>query len=105
MFSIGRKFNISLILISQSYFKVPKTITLNVTHFTMKIPNKRELQQIASNHLSGIEFKDFIKLNKDYTKEQFSFLGNNTMLSSDNPSRFRKIYKIFIKLLLARKLK
>ena len=44
----GRKFNISLVFISQSYFKVPKTTRLNATHyFIMKIPNKRELQQIA----------------------------------------------------------
>ena len=53
----------------------------------MKIPNKRELQQIASNHSSGIEFKDFIKLYKDYSKEPFSFLVNDTTLSSDNPIR------------------
>ena len=39
----------------------------------MKIPNKRELEKIASNHSSDIEFKDFKKLYKDYTKEQFSF--------------------------------
>ena len=55
----------------------------------MKIPNKRELQQI-SNHLSDIDFKDFIKLYKDYTKELYSFLVNDPTLSSDNPLRFRK---------------
>ena len=59
MFLRVRKFNISLVFISQSHFKVPKTIRLNTTHyFIMKIPNKRELQQIASNHLSDIDFKD-----------------------------------------------
>ena len=56
----------------------------------MKIPNKRELQRISSNHLSDIDFKDFIKLYKDYTKELYSFLVNNPTLSSDNPLRFRK---------------
>ena len=56
----------------------------------MKIPNKRELQQIASNHLSEIDFKDFMKLYKEYTKEPYSFLVNNMTLSSDNPLRFRK---------------
>ena len=55
----------------------------------MKIPNKRELQQI-SNHLSDIDFKDFIKLYKDYTKELYSFLVNDPTLSSENPLRFRK---------------
>ena len=38
-------------------------------YFIMKIPNKRELQQIASNHSTNIEFKDFMKLYKDYTKK------------------------------------
>ena len=51
-----------LFFISQSYFKVPKTIRLKPTHhFIMKIPQKRELQQITSNHLPDIDFKDFIK--------------------------------------------
>ena len=47
----------------------------------MNIPNKRELQQIASNHCFDIDFKDF----KDYAKEPYSFLVNHTTLSSDNP--------------------
>ena len=51
LFLRGRKLNISLLFISHSYFKVPKTIRLNATHyFIMKIPKKRELQQIVSNH-------------------------------------------------------
>ena len=56
----------------------------------MKIPIKTKLQQIASNHSSDIDFKDFMKLYKDYTKEPYSFLVNDTTLSSDNPLRFRK---------------
>ena len=56
----------------------------------MKIPNKIKLQQIVSNHSSDIEFKDFIKLYKDYTKKPFSFLVSDATLSSDNPLRFRK---------------
>ena len=68
-----------------------KTIRLNETHyFIMKIPNEKELQQIASHHSSDIDFKDFMKLYKDYTKEPYSLLLNDTNLSSDNPSRFRK---------------
>ena len=56
----------------------------------MKIPNKREFQQIVPNHSSDIDFKDFKKLYKDYTEEPYSFLMNNTTLSSDNQLRFRK---------------
>ena len=51
----------------------------------MKIPNNREVQQIASNHSSDTDFKDFMKLYKDYTKRSYSFLVNDTTLSSDNP--------------------
>ena len=91
MFLTERKLNISFVLISQSYFKVPRTIRLNAAHyFIMKISNERELQQIASNHLSDIDFKDFMKLYKYYTKEPFSFFVNDKTLSSDNPLRFRK---------------
>ena len=80
LFLGGRKFNISLVFISQSYFKVPKTRRLNATHyFIMKFLNKRELKQIASNHLSDIDFEDFMKLYKDYTKESYSFLLNNEL--------------------------
>ena len=70
---------------------MPKTIRLNATHyFIMKTRNKKELQQIASNHSSYIDFKDSVKLYKDYTKEAYSFLVNDTTLPSGNPSRFRK---------------
>ena len=87
----GRKLNISLVFITQSYFRVPKDVRLNSTHFfIMKIPNKRELQQIALNHSSDIDFKDFIKIYKKCTAESYSFLVNDTTLPSDNPLRFRK---------------
>ena len=56
----------------------------------MKIPNKRELQQIALNHSLDIDFKDFINIFKKYTAEPYSFLVNDTTLPSDNPLRFRK---------------
>ena len=55
----------------------------------MKFPNK-ELQQIASNHLSDIEFKDFMKIYEDDAKEPYSFIVNDTTLSSDNPLQFRE---------------
>ena len=56
----------------------------------MKIPNKRELQQIAVNHSSYIDFKDFIKIYKKCTAKPYSFLVIDTTLPSDNPLRFRK---------------
>ena len=46
-----RELNIYLVFTTQSYFAVSKNIRLNSTHyFVMKIPRKRELQQIAFNH-------------------------------------------------------
>ena len=87
----GRKRNISIVFITQSYFKVPKDVRLNSTHFfIMKISNKRELQQIALNHSSDINFKDFIKIYKKCTTEPYSFSVNDTTLPSDDPLRFRK---------------
>ena len=56
----------------------------------MKIPNKRDPQQITSSHSSDIDFKKFMKLYKDYTKELYLFLVNDITLLSDNPLRFRK---------------
>ena len=46
----------------------------------MKILNKRHFQQIASNHSSDTDFKDFMKLYKDYTKRSYSFLVNDMTL-------------------------
>ena len=58
-----RKLNISIVFITQSYFKVPNDVRLNSTpSFIMKIPNQRAIQQIALNHSSDIDFKDFIKI-------------------------------------------
>ena len=96
LFIRGRKLNISLVFITQSYFKVPKDVRLNTTHFfIMKCPSKRELQQIAINHSSDIDFKDFVKIYKKCTDDPYSFLVNDTTLSSDNPLRFRKnLYNI-----------
>ena len=56
----------------------------------MKIPSKRELQEITLNHSSDIDFKDFIKIYKRCTAEPYSFLVNDTTLQPDDPLRFRK---------------
>ena len=91
LFIRGRKLNISLIFITQLYCKVLKDVRLNSTHFfIMKIPNKGELQQIALNHSSDINSKDFINIYKKHNAEPYSFLVNNAMLASSNSLRFRK---------------
>ena len=91
LFIRGRKLNISIAFIMQSYFKVPKDVRLNSTYFfIMKIPNKRKLQQTALNHSSDIDFTDFMNIYKKCTTEPYSFLVNDTTLPSDDPLRFRK---------------
>ena len=86
LFIRGIKLNISPVFITQSYFKNPKDVRLNTTHFfIVKNPNKRELQQIAINHSSDI--KDIYK---KCTDKPYSFLVNDTTLSSDDPLLFRK---------------
>ena len=82
LFIRGRKLNISLVFITQSCFKVPKDARLNTTHFfIMKIPNKRELQQIATNHSSDINTKDFINIYKKCADKPYSFPVNDTTLA------------------------
>ena len=91
LFSRCRKLNISLVFITQSYFSVPKDVRLNSTHYLiMKINNKRELQNIAINHSADIDYKDFMKIYRECTKEPFSFLITDTTLPASNPLRFRK---------------
>ena len=64
----------------------------------MKIPNKRELQQIALNHSSNIDFKDFVKIYKKFSDNPNSFLVNDTTLPSNNHLRFRKnLFNIYNK--------
>ena len=91
LFIRGRKLNVS-VFITQSYFKVPKDVRLNTSHFFIaKIPNKRELQQIAINHSSDISTKDFANIYRKCTNEPYSFLVVDTILASNNPLKFRKI--------------
>ena len=90
LFVRGRKLNISLVFIMQSYFKFRKDVRLNTTYFFItKILNKRELQNIAQNHSSDINTKDFINIYRECTSKPYSFLVIDTTLVSDNPLRFR----------------
>ena len=94
LFIRGRKLNISVVFITQSYLAMPKNIRLNSTHyFFMKTLSKQELQKIASNSSSDTDFKGFINLYKKYAVKLYSFLVIDATLPSDNPfkkNRFRK---------------
>ena len=77
-----RKLNISLCFLTQSYFSVPKDVTLNCTHY------KRELQNIAINHSADIDYKDFVKTCINSTREPYNFLTIDTKLPIND--RFKK---------------
>ena len=83
-----RKLNIPLVLITQSYFSVPKVVRLNSTVLIMKISSKRELQNIAINHSADIDYKDFMKIYRECTKKPYYFLTIDTTLPASDPLRF-----------------
>ena len=86
-----RKVNITLVFITQSYFSVPKDVRLNLTHYLiMKINNRKELQNIAINHSADIDYKYFLKIYRECTKEPYSFLTIDTTLPASDSLRFRK---------------
>ena len=79
--------------ITLSYVSVPKDVWWNSTHYLiMKINNKRELQNIAISHSTGIDYKDFVKIYREFTNEPYSFLTIYTTLSASDPLRFRKTF-------------
>ena len=66
-------------------------IRLNSAHyFIMKIPNKREVQQLLSNYSSNIDFEDFMNVYKKSTAKPYSCLVTDAALASDDPLRFKK---------------
>ena len=98
LFIWRRKLNVSLVFIMQSYFAVPKNIRLNSTYyFIMNIPNKPELQQIAFNRSSNIDFKDFMNLYKKCTAKPCSFLIITATLASDNCLFQKELFRKKIK--------
>ena len=70
-----RKLNISIVFVTQSYFRTPKDAKLNSTHYIlMKISNKKELKSIAEENSGHLDFKDFLKIYSYCTRESYSFM-------------------------------
>ena len=85
-----RKLNISIVFITQSYFRTPKDARLNSTHYViMKIQSKKKSQNIAQENSGDIDFKDFLKIYTDYTSEPYSCMIIDTTVPSGHPMRFR----------------
>ena len=79
LFIRGRKWNICLVFITESYYKVPKYVRLNTSHFFIaKFRNQREPQEIAINHSSDINIKDFTNIYRECTDETYYFLVIDT---------------------------
>ena len=75
----ANKLNISIVFITQSYFRTPKDARLNSTHYIlMKISNKKELKSIAEENSGHLDFKDFLKIYNYCTNEPYSFMMVNT---------------------------
>ena len=54
----------------------------------MKINNRRELQNVATDHSADIDFKDFMKIYREFTKELYNVLTIDTTLSASDVLRF-----------------
>ena len=80
-----------IIFITQSYFFLPKDVRLNSIHYLMmKINNRIELKNIATDHSADIDYQDFKKIYRECTKEPYNFLTIDTTLPASDPLRFRK---------------
>ena len=91
LFIRRRKVNVPLVFVTQSYFSVPKDFRLNSTHYLiMKINNRIELQKIAINHSADIDYNDFVKIYREYTRKPYSLLTIDTTLPANDSLRFKK---------------
>ena len=76
LFYRARKINVSIVFITQSYFRVLKDARLNSTHYIlMKIGNKKELKCIAEEKSGHLDYKDFLKMYNYCTREPYSFIA------------------------------
>ena len=72
------------------FFSVPKDVRLNSKHhLIMKINNKKELQNIATKRSVDINYKDFVKIYRECTKESYSFLTIDTTLPASDTLRLK----------------
>ena len=86
-----RKLNILLVFIAQSYFRIQRDVRLNsIHHLILKKNNRRELKNIAFHHSEDIDYKDFVKIYKKWTKEPYNILTIDATLPAGDPLRFRK---------------
>ena len=92
--------------ITQSDFFVPKDFGLNSRrYFITKINNKRELPNIAANHSADIDYKNFVKIYRECTKEPYLFLTIDPTLPVSDFLRFTKCSFLLVKMIVNHQLK
>ena len=75
LFYRARKINVSIVFITQSYFRALKDAILNSTHYIlMKIGNKKELKRIVEEKSGHLDYKDFLEMYNYCTKGPYSFM-------------------------------
>jgi len=83
-----RKLNVSVIYISQSYFRIPKIIRSNLTYLVLlKVGGTRDLNMILSEAAFNIEKNTLIKMYEQATKDKFHVLLID--LEADNEHKYR----------------
>ena len=79
LFYRARRINVSIVFITQSYFRALKDARLNSTHYIlMRIGNKKELKRIAEEKSRHLDYKDFFKMYNYCTKDPYSFMTIDT---------------------------
>lgn len=74
-FIAGRKLNVTQFFLTQSYFKTPKTIRLQLTHLMLlKLSSNSDLTCVLRDFSLGIDKTGLLDLYKDATKAKFHFL-------------------------------
>ena len=77
--------------ITQSYLSVLKDVRLNSIHyFILKINNRKELQNIGINHSADIDYNDFERIYRGFTRKPYSSITIDTTSPASDPFRFRK---------------
>ena len=86
LFYREHKINVSIVFITQSYFRALKDARFNSTHYIlMKIGNKKELKRIAEEKSDHLDYKDFLKMYNYCTKEPYSFMLIDTRPTASIP--------------------
>ena len=86
LFYRARKINVSIVFVTQSYFRALKDARLNSTHYIlMKIGNKKELKRIAEEKSGHLDYKDFLKIYNYCIKERYSFMTIDTRTTASIP--------------------